>query len=126
MKSSEGIKKLQVALKQFRPEFLPKHIPIDLADLRQVVPDDEKFGNAVNALADAIELIHRKRERAGRPLLHDLGTWYRYSFESKDGIDLRVIYKPHTDASLKLLGFGHRHFPHSVYLKMTDRLKWSK
>lgn len=65
MTPSEGMKKLQVTLKQLDPEFSPKHPPIDLADLRPSMSEDKQFGNVVSAIADAIELIHKKRERVG-------------------------------------------------------------
>jgi hypothetical protein len=120
---NEGIKRLQTTLRQYRPAVLPKHIAIDLADLRQAVPDDEKFGDAIAAIAIAMKLVHQKRERIGTPLLHNLKTWYRYSFESNSGTDLRIVYQPLADGSIRLLGFGHRHSPASIYVRMTNRLK---
>jgi hypothetical protein len=122
MSPSEGIKHLRSALKQYRPLFPPKYLPYDLADLRQAVSDDEQFGEAVAAIADAIALIHIKRERIGKALKHELKTWFRYSFESPGGTDLRVIYQPVNDAKVIVLGFGHRHYPHSIYLRMAHRL----
>lgn len=123
MEPNEAIKVLQHALRTYRPEIAPRYIAADLADLRLALVDDELFADAVAAIAHNIGVVAVKRDRIGTQLEHGLALWRRHSFTSPLGTDLRIIYQPLAPPPrLKILGFGDRHLPHSVYYRMLQRI----
>jgi hypothetical protein len=99
-------------------EFSRKYLTDDVAALRRVYQEDAAFTGAIFAVVAAIEDAIKHPKTYGTEAKYKLEDWRRGSFSSAPGSDvndLRLICAPSKTGGIRLLAFGHRDTPESIY-----------
>ncbi|MBQ9068613.1 MAG: hypothetical protein IJ131_06045 [Eggerthellaceae bacterium] len=105
-------------------EANPTFVVEDVNELAQVWETQEEFLAAINSTKRAIEqLIDGSVDAA--ELTYSLEGWQAYHFQHKRGqglsADMRIVFRME-GGRLRMLAFGHRSLPNSVYYTAAGRL----
>lgn len=89
---------------------MPAYVAADLAALRFFFQDDERFAEAVRAVADELGTVVARRGVHGTALDHELRAWRRSAFPSSAGgaADLRLVFRVREGGGFEVLAFGSR------------------
>jgi len=101
---------------------VPSYVASDLANVRRAFPNDAAFAEAVVAVAKEIMIARRSPSTHGVPVQHELSGWRRSAFESAQGANLRLVFRPSAAGGLEILAFGDRNFPDTVYFTAKNRV----
>jgi hypothetical protein len=116
---AEAIRELTRALADAPINARARYVRNDIADLRLAFPIDDDFAQAIRSVANRLRIL---RASDGSELLHGLRGWRRIKFSSGlyPNADLRIIFRPDGSQS-RILVFGHRHEPNSIYSRANAR-----
>ena len=105
-------------------EANPQFVLEDVISLSQVWPNEKDFLTAINSTKQAAELLLSDSVDAAS-LSYQLEGWSAFHYQHKRGqeqpANMRIVFRKECE-KLKVLSFGHRNLPHSVYYSASGRL----
>jgi len=106
-------------------QYNPRQIVDDVASVRRAYPEDADFADALRAVKQGLLDALRDPEGCGVATEHDLDGWRRSKFALRTGEEasLRLVFRPLANGKIRLLAFGHREFPDTVYYTAARRLR---
>jgi hypothetical protein len=96
----------------------------DVAALRAAFLDDRAFTKVLFAIVRELERAGANPTNFGVPLEFALGGCRKSSFSihaSADLVDLRIVFVP-SAPGIKIVAFGHRYDPTSIYFRAAKRV----
>lgn len=103
------------------PTFLVENI----GSIAQTWPNQKDFVSAINSTKQAVELLLSSSVDTAS-LTYELDGWQAFHYQHKRGqgmpANMRIIFRQ-DGPMLKVLAFGHRALPHSVYYAAKNRLQ---
>lgn len=94
----------------------------DLEALAKAFPDPERYATALRAILAQLRIL--VKQAPGKPMQGRYAGWRRHAFQSQQRrgarADLRIVYRIEGGRA-EVLGFGHRHDPVDVYLRLRER-----
>jgi hypothetical protein len=104
-------------------EMDPDALVDDVVFIAYSFDQDDTFIAAMTQIVHSLLLLV-KRRNMGQSLVGNFSDWRSFHFQSQrtkgHPADLRMVYKD-TGTSIRVRGFGHRHLPQNIYLRLYSR-----